>query len=542
MKDKDIGSNFSSGAEKVERVSAESGEEQRKESYETKAAENRIEAAENRMQAKAAKNRLKEEKAQARAAQKEAKARAFEREVAAIEKERKEKQEKRRKGGSRPDGIGGWIAAVVTLGAATLILTAVVTLGAINAYRTNNGIVSSYRGTTYEFIASVEEVEGDLDKIRLSTSPRVQGEILTDLLVQSRVAEADLEKMPLSFEKDEKLMGFLNGTSKMAERMLEKLAAGEKLDERDLAMLEKTYEAARAVRTTLDELAANVKDDDFMGMMKEAKNAVGEAFDKIENGVRELEEKLPPKEMKPPMIKQSKEENGGEKKEKLDGISSAQAEELCRRYFADYGVQTLEYAGELQGRGMQAYNFAMTDEEGTRLFAQISKQNGAIVRFDYYKECTKHTKDIRTAKAIAETFLEKLGYENMTAVDVEEEGTNADFTFVYEANGCVYYPDEVTVKVCEERGMVVGLDASKFLQKHRGRDALNVKLTEQEAQKMLSEKISVDSSRLVLFERKGREQTAYEFFGGYQENYYFVYVDANSGEEIAVLNAKDHDR
>ncbi len=542
MKKRPIGNNFSSGAEKVEKVSEGVAEEQRKYEYEEKAAENRVEAAKSRVDARAAKTQSAEERARERARKKEAKAQAFEREIAAIEREREAKREARKKKNDRPDGIGGWIAAVVTLGAATLVLTAVVTLGAIDAYRTKGIMMAGHRATMYELISAVEEMDDDLDRVRLATSPRLQGELLTDLLVKSRLAEMGLEKLPVSFEQDENLMGFLNETSTMCEKLLAKLASGARLSNKDIAKLEKTYQTMRSARGTLDELAATVEDNDVADFMKGVKNRIGEAFDKIENGsVFDGEGETPPKAMMP---------GGGDgvmpipekKQEKPEGISSGKAEELCRNYFSDYGIQSLEYAGELKSKDMEAYNFAMKDGEGTSMFAQIAKMDGALVRFDYYKECTQHVVDIRSAKALAEVFLEKLGYENMVAVDVEEEGTNAEFTFAYEMDGCIYYPDEVEVKVCEERGLVIGLDASDFLKNHRTRGEMIAKISLEEAQSKINSKLSVESSRTVLFEEDGREVLAYEFFCGYEEDYYFVYVDAMSGEEFAILNAKDHSR
>ena len=145
--------------------------------------------------------------------------------------------------------------------------------------------------------------------------------------------------------------------------------------------------------------------------------------------------------------------------------------------------------------------------------------------------------DVETAKNTAQQFLARLGYEDMIPVDVSESGTNADFTFAYYADGCTYYPDEIVVKVCEERGIVSGLDASKYLKNHRGRGEVNAKISMQEARDKLSEKLTVESSRLVMFQHKGREMMAYEFFCSYDGSLYFVYLDAENGQELFLVNS-----
>ena len=83
------------------------------------------------------------------------------------------------------------------------------------------------------------------------------------------------------------------------------------------------------------------------------------------------------------------------------------------------------------------------------------------------------------------------------------------------------------------------MDATKYLKNHRGRDELNAKITMQEACDKLSDKLTVESSRLVLFEHKGREMTAYEFFCSFDGELYFLYLDATSGDELFIVNSKD---
>ena len=114
----------------------------------------------------------------------------------------------------------------------------------------------------------------------------------------------------------------------------------------------------------------------------------------------------------------------------------------------------------------------------------------------------------------------------------------SDFTFAYSVDGCTYYPDEIIVKVCEERGVVSGLDASKYLKKHRGRDELKVNITLAEAYEKLHKGLSVESSRLAVVKTVRGERPAYEFLCGYEGESYFVFLDALNGEEISIVNVK----
>ena len=566
----EVGENMSSGAEKVERIEREAEKNQEIAQREAIAAKERIEAAQARTAAKQARMeekqranaRMAAKRAEERAKRKEEKAKRFEAEIAAIERERIARKQKRAQkrggngGGRQRASYGGWLAAVISLSVVSLLLTAAVTLGALNAYRTNQAQAAAYRGTMYELIGVVEKVDDDLDALRIANSRAMQSELLTDVLVQTRIAESDLEKLPISMNENENVMGFLNRLSHTAERMLEKLQHGEKLTEKDVKFIEHLYEVNHGTRETLDELAATMENKDVDCWMKGAKNRINDALQKIEDltmpreigqvipklpempGKPDMPEmpKLPDMKMegnKPMQIPSAKLEDGETRPEELP---SSKAEELCKKYFADYSIQSITYAGETMAKGLQTYNFDLTNDRGVRLFAQIAKTDGALVGFDYYEECHEHVVDVETAKNIAEDFLLTLGYENMVAVDVDEEDANVDFTFAYTMDGCVYYPDEIVVKVCEQRGVVCGFDASKFLKNHHTRDELNAKLTLAEAKEKLSDKLSVEACRLVLFEHKGKEVAAYEFFCSYQGGLYFIYTDALTGEELFIVN------
>ena len=519
MDEKEIGKNVSSGAEKVENI-------ERQAEQERASAERRVEEA---------RRRLHEQ--QERKERREAERIKADYEVASQRQSFASDggNGSGKKGKKRGDGLGGWIAAVVSLGVVSLALTAVVTVGAIKMREERAETAAAYRGTVYEIIHIVEEVDDDLETLQISEDPAKQAEILTDILVQTRMAEADLEKLPFDSQSSSNTMRFLNGISEACERMLDKLGKGVNLNEKDKELLSAFYETEHKICEALDELAESMEDDDVMGLMKGKENRITQTMQNVENNAMP---KLP-----------NQKKNGGRgemnpnpsasKMEERAGVSSKKAEEYCKKYFADYSIAEISYAGETLGKGLKAYNFEMRTENDVSMFAQISQNDGSLIYFDYYEECNTHLFDIESAKNTAIGFLEKLGYENMIPVAVDESGTNADFTFAYYADGCTYYPDEIVVKVCEQRGIVSGLDASKYLKNHTGRVELNAKITMQQAREKLSDKLTVESSRLVLFEHKGREVTAYEFFCAYGGQTYFVYLDANDGRELYIVNSKD---
>ena len=603
--EKEIAINTSSGAEKVETIEKEVKKQQNGGKTATKttakttskikkeddAAKERVKAAEEK--AKAAKARKEEQKAAAQKrkaerqariakikAQREEKRRQRAHAIAQMNQERAkkrkerakrraERREKQRKeweerkkdrSSGRKNSNGGWIAAVSVLGVTTLALTSALTVGAVEMKRATESTMTAYRGTMYELTGIMEHVDDDLERARISGTSEQQSRVLTDLLVQARMAELDVEKLPMPAESDRGITAFINRTAWECERMLAKLRRGESLTSEDFDRLESLYNANHAIRTELDKVLAEMTDESLQEFIKKGTGGIAEAMQRIEkstleegraNMERGMEKMKDGMEKMKDDVENAKDKvqekmqdmskktaNMSEKGKDMPRIESAHAEKLCKEYFSDYDIAEYQCVGETVTRGYSAYNVQGYDKKGTLLFAEISQTNGALLRFDYYEDCDADTFDLQNAERIAEDFLDKLGYDDMEVVRFRDNGTMTDFTFVYEDDDVAYYPDEVHVKVCRSRGVVTAMDATKYIQNHRERVAPNVKISMEEAQSRLHEKLTVEASRLAVIKTKRGERAAYEFLCSYGEENYFVYVDGVSGEEISIVNAK----
>ncbi len=447
-------------------------------------------------------------------------------------KKEKSKRKNRPAGERRERGYGGWIAAVVSLGVVSLALATTVTVGAIEMNKGNQTMMSSYRGTMYELTGIMENLDNDLDRVRISNSPAQQSRILTDLLVQARLAELDLEKLPVSAEIDRNVTAFINRTATACEGMLSKLRRGGELSTQDKQLLEKLYETNHTVRTELDDMLAKMTDKDLGAWIKKGEGSMREALERVEQAtLAENSHDL----RAPKGIEEKPAEGKGRER---GHIEAAVAEGMCNDYFAGYSISEFQCVGETVARGYAAYNIQGYDEKGNQLFAEVSQEDGTLLRFDYYEDCMGETFDIRNAQLIAEEFLQKLGYDDMEVVRLRNNDGVTDFTFVYESDGVAYYPDEVRVKVCRTRGVVSGFDATKYVLHHKDRGEVEVNVTLAEAYAKLYEGLEVQASRLAVIQTIRGERTAYEFLCGYGEENYFVFLDATSGEELSIVNVK----
>jgi hypothetical protein len=225
--------------------------------------------------------------------------------------------------------------------------------------------------------------------------------------------------------------------------MLAKLQRGEKLSERDEQVLEKLYEINRGVKERLSSFTESMDDNMLMQYLK---NKGGEAADMLKN-LQELTleenrgatEKMEGAGMRP----QPKQEENSEGMGEENGYKPYQAEEACAEYFKSYKIAEFQCVGETKTQKYSAYNVQGYDENGNLLFAEVDSKNGALLRFNYYQECSDTTLSMENSQNVAQEFLSALGYDNMTVVRAFENGSDMQLTFVYSVDG-VNMEEEVT--------------------------------------------------------------------------------------------------
>lgn len=494
---------------------------------------------ERKLKARELKNERKkaraEEKKEARAAKIEA--RAAKREAAAAERQAKrehrlkvraQKQAERKEKRHSP-GFGGWLAAVISLGATSLVLATIVTYGWMNMSAMQTNMAGMQTQSLYELNSIVDNLDSNLAKARVSTSSTDRARVLADIAIESEMAEVVLERLPLEITLTEEMASFLNKMGDSAQSMLYTVAAGGELEEWQISSLEYMYRNNLKLKRALNEIVASAGSGDIIALMRGKGSVLEGSFNDIQNNV--IEE---PKGIFDGPFSQNSEDTNPSVFEGMAEVSQAEAESIAREIFADYKVTDARCTGEATRGNLAFYNITLMTDDGEML-AQLSKKGGKMVMFDSYKECTQHNFSVERCRDIAADFLKALGFENLEPVWVSENGTTCNINFCPVQNGVVLYPDMVKVKVCEERGIVTGAEAMSYVMNHSQRDIAGATITKAEAQSVIDGRIEVSSSRLALIPVDGQEVLCYEFAGKFDGSDYFVYVDAATGNEVQVL-------
>ncbi len=482
---------------------------------------------------KKAKNDFKMEKRRQKAEIKREKQRALKEKRAQKATERREKRQIR---SSR--GLGGWLAAVISLGVVCLILSTVLVWDLFMTGGGQNMLDGIYAKSFYDLVGYVDNIDVNLSKLTVSNDGENSRKIVSDIMVQASLAENDLQTLPLGDESGYHTVKFINQLGDFAKYLNNKLIEGGTITEEDLALVNQFKKINAALKSDLNDLNVAVGDDyDFTAMLSEKDdNVVLKKFGEIESNAVDYPQMIydGPFADKPEVKASDKKENGSP-------IDEEQAKEKVTSYLSDYELDEVKVTGMGEGEYFKVYNLTAA-VKGATLNCQIT-ESGELVMMDWFMDCKDKNFTRDECIESAEQFLEKCGYKSIKPVWVSENGTTVYVNFAArEHDDIIVYADMIKVSVCAERGMVYSFDATAYVENHTEREILEPKLTVYQAESKLSLNIDVQTSRLAYIPlENGKERLAYEFFGSGEDGDFYIYIDALSGRELQIFKVINTD-
>lgn len=215
-------------------------------------------------------------------------------------------------------------------------------------------------------------------------------------------------------------------------------------------------------------------------------------------------------------------------------VTAEEAIEIAREYVGESRVQSASRASDTQGV-LSSYGVILTLTDGTVLSMEITKQGGNVLWMMPEHASFESSLTIEECENLALAFLRERGYEAMEANHYQLYNGLAVINFVPVEQGVILYPDLIKLQIRMDTGEVVGVEANNYLMNHAPRADLTPKLSQSEALKGVSSRLTVTHARLCVIPYMGGERLCYEFAGEYEDGEYLVYIDANTGEEAEIL-------
>ncbi len=439
---------------------------------------------------------------------------------------RKERQKRREKN----KGYGGWLAAVISLGVATLVLASVLTFTLLMPTVSDNMMELSYQKSFYDTVEQVDNIDLNLSKALASKDAGAVEQYLIDTAINSELAENDINQLPLHDETKFYTTKLINQIGDYSKYLVKKLINGEGLTNVDKENLQNLYYANLELKNALQEMMKETNGNYSFNNLEKAKSddVIINGFTKLQNLSVEY----------PELIYDGPFSDGVNQRE-IKGLSKTQvsydeARENFVKIFKSYDLDQIESAGITEG-DIACYNIEATAGDSV-LYAQMSKAGGKLIMFAMAGSCQSVVVDEQTAIENAQKFLSDMGLDDMQEVWMNISNNVYTFNFAKKQNGVILYPDLVKVRVCAETGKVIGIEAKSYYTNHTQRNIGSAVLSQSQAVQKVFDDMEIKASRLVIVPvGNSSEKLCYEFYGEAYGQTYYVYIDATSGRQVEMF-------
>lgn len=455
----------------------------------------------------------------------------------------RENAEEKRKHGKEVKRPRGLVIAVVVL-SMLLAASSMIALnmwGVANYYQTQ--LENQYQRSFFDLTGNMNNLEIKLSKLLVSNSRSQIQKNLNDVARQTESTQINLSELPTTYDTIYKTMRFVNQLGDYCQSLANKMAAGKELSREELDKFNELYDACRALSSELSAMAEKVGTELKLVYTKQGDrqgNPLADSFSNLQKGDIEY----------PTMIYDGPFSDGALRAElkglKGEEVSKETAEQRLRELLDDpdfFEINSVMYREKAEGNRIATYNFDVNLKNGTTMFVQMSVKGGHPVLIDNKRNMDNFSLDIPDCVKRAEDFVKKLGYDNLESVWASDYAGNVYVNLAPNIGGVIYYPDLVKVIVARDNGEILGLETMSYLANHTERDLPSPKLTAEQARARVSDKLDIVEVQLCLIPVGIKNETlAWEVSGTWNDLKYFVYIDAQDGEEVEMFRVIDSEQ
>ncbi|MDR2091610.1 MAG: germination protein YpeB [Clostridiales bacterium] len=394
-------------------------------------------------------------------------------------------------------------------------------------------IENDYELSFYELIQSINDAESKLGKLTVSTGRKNQETLLNEINKLAAVSIGHLSHLIQKDGGDLKIVRFINQLGDYADYLYGKTVNGEALSNGDKDKLGEIQTMVQRLGQELSSVQNKMDEGYRLINGYSGKDAfLADIFDGLNETTVEY----------PKMIYDGPFSDDAEKKtaKGLDGedVSEEDARGIITGIFGGKGIGGIDFLNE-SGGVIPAYNFLMRGDGGQEIYIAVTKRGGRILNMDNFRSVEGGGLSEEECIDAASAFAALIGFSDMKNVWVSDYDGVLYVNFAYEEGGVIYYPDMIKVKVASDNGEILGVETANYFLNHTERALKPVGIDAHTAGEAVSDKLVIEYVRLALIPKKGAEVLCYEFYCGYDGADYFVYVDAESGEETDILRVID---
>ena len=359
------------------------------------------------------------------------------------------------------------------------------------------------KASVAESAAEVEQLTLALEKLLLTTAPRQQAKLLSQLTLGAERIQLGISALPDREGQRAAVLAYLSRLSRLCQTYLADLAEGDGFHAEASADLSAMLDGLRLLQTEL----AIASSETLHGA--------------------DIASALPASEVTAPP---SAQELITYKALSSQEVGSGEAMEIAKAFVGADKVLSVAHAPDTSG-ALPAYGVTVQTAD-VQLNLEITRRGGKVLLMAPETASFPMVKTPEECAASALAFLKSRGFAEMEVPYYQVYDGLCVLTCVYAQNGVLIWPDRVMAQVRMDTGEVVGLEARSYWKNHLPRKLQSPLLTEQEARASLSPGAAVESARQCLLPVGGQERLCWQFTLAQGDGAYISYIDAMTGEEL----------
>ncbi len=411
-----------------------------------------------------------------------------------------------------------------------------------NFKRQKNLVQDEYNKSMYLAVSYINNVEVDLAKLLVTSTPKMSAVTLADIWKQANLAKECLEQIPVGQNSMANASKYLTQVSDFSYTLMKQNISDIKLTEEEYEKLKHIYEDSSILSSKMSDIyddlnAGRIKWDELekIGNEKLPDNDISNSISEVGKTFQNYEGLIYDGAFSDHLL--SSEPKFLSQKEISEDDAKKYIEEVILN---DEKIEKIEFKGESNGK-IGLYNFDVTLDSKQKRTISITKNDCKLYLMIGDKKVKEQNISVDEAKKRGMEFLNKLGIDNMIETYYQKTENMIVINYAATQDGVILYPDLIKVKISLDDGKVYGVEAAGYIFNHTTRNNLKPSISQEKAKSMLNSSLEIISSDMALIPTESNSEIlTYEFKGKIDNREFLIYINADNAREEKVLLVIDN--
>lgn len=411
-----------------------------------------------------------------------------------------------------------------------------------NFKRQKNLVQDEYNKSMYLAVSYINNVEVDLAKLLVTSTPKMSAVTLADIWKQANLAKECLEQIPVGQNSMANASKYLTQVSDFSYTLMKQNISDIKLTEDEYEKLKHIYENSSKLSSKMSDIyddlnAGRIKWDELekIGNEKLPDNDISNSISEVGKTFQNYEGLIYDGAFSDHLL--SSEPKFLSQKEISEDDAKKYIEEVILN---DEKIDKIEFKGESNGK-IELYNFDVTLDSKQKRTISITKNDCKLYLMIGDKNVKEQNISVDEAKKRGMEFLNKLGIDNMIETYYQKTENMIVINYAATQDGVILYPDLIKVKISLDDGKIYGVEAAGYIFNHTTRNNLKPSISQEKAKSILNSSIKIISSDMALIPTESNSEIlTYEFKGKIDNREFLIYINADNLREEKVLLVIDN--